>query len=798
MIAVPFRLLMIVVPLLALALSPGAQASINDSSSINIGVLASGGKDQCFDQWRPTAAHISHVLPGYSVSIVCLDFNEVEKAVYNGLVDFTITNPAIYINLEYIFGVSRIATLKGQGSEEQATLFGGVLFTKAGRQDLRTLTDLKGKRFAAVDPMSFGGWLVSWRHLKQRGIDPFKDLAALRFFGQVDRVVAAVQDGAADVGTVSTGILEQLARRGEIRLEDFAIIDPQSGDPSTDYGISSPKEDQQAFPYMHSTQLYPNWALAKVQHVDIKLAEQVMFAFLQITPASEAALASLSNGWTIPLDYFPVLECLKELKVGPYKYLDNPVSLQQLYQKYRFWIYGLAGIIAVILGGSFQVLILNRKLSSAMTRLAREQRGREKTVAELIEFKTTLDKTSDCVFIFDPTTLLFLYINQGGLEHTGYSLAEMLRMTPVDVRPDISEQAYRELIAPLVQGQVPSIDFTTKHKTKTDQLIPVEVKLQYVTLPGGKGRCVAIVRNIARRLEERKVREQLQARLLSEQKLASVGQLAAGIAHEINTPTQYLASNIAFLEEAFKDVDTLIAGYDKLLQTEGRESLGRDQLHDRIVALKDQVDWEYLNSEIPKAIAQSQEGIAKVSSIVFAMKEFSHPGCKEKQLTDINHLLETTITVTRNEWKYHAEIDRQLDQHLPPIRCLPNEIGQVFLNILINAAHAIAEKNPAGAAEEKGRITITSTTLPDQIEITFADTGGGIPAAIGNKVFDPFFTTKGVGRGTGQGLTIAHDIIVNKHGGTVDFRSTIGQGTTFIVRLPRDQSPSREGQGQGP
>lgn len=782
MIAAPFRLSLIAVPLLVLALSSGVRASINDSSSINIGVLAAAGKDQCFDQWRPTAAHISQVIPGYRVSIVCLDFNEVEKAVYNGLVDFTITNPAIYVNLEYIFGVSRIATLKGMGSEEQATLFGGVLFTKAGRQDLRTLADLKGKRLAAVDPMSFGGWLVSWRHLKQRGIDPFKDLAGLTFFGTVGHVVAAVHNGVAEVGTVSTGTLEQMARRGEIRLEEFTVIDPQTADPSADYGISSPKENQQAFPYLHSTQLYPNWALAKVQHVDIKLAEQVMFAFLQITPASEAARASHANGWTIPLDYFPVLECLKELKVGPYKYLDNPVSLQQLYQKYRYWIYGLTGIVAIVLGGAFHVLILNRKLSSAMTRLAREQRGREQTVAELIEFKTTLDKTSDCVFIFDPFTLLFLYVNQGGLEHTGYSQAELLRMTPVDIRSDdTSEQAYRELIAPLIQGQIPSITVTTQHQTKTGQLIPVEVMLQYVTLPGEKGRCVAIVRNITRRLEERKEREQLQARLLSEQKLASVGQLAAGIAHEINTPTQYLASNIAFLEEAFKDVATLMTGSDQLLQAEGS-----DQLRHRITALQDQVDWEYLSSEIPKAIVQSQEGIAKVSSIVLAMKEFSHPGCKEKQLADVNRLLETTVTVARNEWKYHADIDRYLDEHLPPIRCLPNEIGQVFLNILINAAHAIAEKNQAEGTEEKGRITITSTTLPDQIEITFADTGGGIPAAIGTKVFDPFFTTKGVGRGTGQGLTIAHDIIVNKHGGTVDFRSTPGQGTTFIIRLPRE------------
>jgi len=773
--------------LFALAVPSLLQASINDPTSINIGVLASGTKGQCFDQWRPTAEYLQSALPGYSVNIVCLEYREVEKVVYDGLVDFTITNPAIYVNLEFIFGASRIATLRDRQGPEVSAQFGGVLFTKADRKDIQTATALKGKRVAAVDPLSFGGWLVNWRYLKQHGIDPFKDFKELTFLRQHDTVVLAVLDGSFDAGSVRTGILEQMAEEGRINLKDFAVIDPQMADQSAALGISSAKQEDQAFPYVFTSLLYPHWALAKIQHVDTKLAERVMIAFLQMAPESEAARAAHLLGWTIPLDYSPVLECLKELKVGPYKYLDTPVSLYQLYRQYRYWVHGALALFLIILGGAALVLLLNRKLSLTLANLAREQKEKEKIVASLNEFKTTLDKTNDCVFIFDPKTLLFLYTNQGGLEQVGYSLEEMLTMTPLDIKPDFTEQQFRNLLAPLLDNTEKSIEFTTRHKSKQGDFIPVEIALQHVALADGTGRCVAIVRNITRRLADRKERDQLQARLLNEQKLASVGQLAAGIAHEINTPTQYLGSNITFLVEAFKDVDNLITGYDQLLATATSDPAPGDALLAQIAELKDQVDWDYLKNEIPKALEQSQEGIIKISTIVLAMKEFSHPGNKEKQQININRLIETTVTVTSNEWKYVAEIDKQLDEHLPLVLCLPNEIGQVFLNILVNATQAIAEKIGKAAEGGKGRITITSKALDDQIEITFTDTGGGIPAKIGDKVFDPFFTTKEVGRGTGQGLAISHDIIVKKHGGTLDFISTEGQGTTFIIRLPQVQ-----------
>ena len=200
-------------------------------------------------------------------------------------------------------------------------------------------------------------------------------------------------------------------------------------------------------------------------------------------------------------------------------------------------------------------------------------------------------------------------------------------------------------------------------------------------------------------------------------------------------------------------------------------------------------DLDYLTREIPKAIAQSLEGVGRVANIVRSMKEFSHPGTDELQPVDVNKALECTLTVCRNEWKYVADVVTDLDPRLPLVPCMPGACNQVFLNLIINSAHAIADKQ-AGNCTEKGTITVSTRSDGDWVEIRVADTGTGIPEKHRTKVFDPFFTTKKVGRGTGQGLAIAHSVIVDKHGGTLTFDTEVGHGTTFVVRLPQRRRDS--------
>ncbi len=294
---------------------------------------------------------------------------------------------------------------------------------------------------------------------------------------------------------------------------------------------------------------------------------------------------------------------------------------------------------------------------------------------------------------------------------------------------------------------------------------------------------VYIIRDINRRILAEQERERIQSQALQKHKLESVGQLAAGIAHEINTPTQYVGTNIDFLDEAFSDIGELISQFKKFLDAASKGSLSPKLIEETKNSLEE-IDWDYLEEEIPLALGQSRDGVKRVTSIVRAMKDFSHPGGSEKEPADINKIIQTTITIARNEWKYVADMKLELDSSLPPVPCLPDEMGQVFLNIIVNAAHAIGEKIGSNPEGEKGTITVATSRDDQWAVITIADTGKGIPEYAWEKVFEPFFTTKDVGRGTGQGLAIARNVVVDKHGGVIDFDTVPGRGTTFIIKLP--------------
>ncbi|MBE0533971.1 MAG: hypothetical protein IH626_24370 [Rhodospirillales bacterium] len=289
------------------------------------------------------------------------------------------------------------------------------------------------------------------------------------------------------------------------------------------------------------------------------------------------------------------------------------------------------------------------------------------------------------------------------------------------------------------------------------------------------------------------LRERLESELRDAQKLEAVGQLAGGIAHEINTPSQYISNNLTFLAEAHATLFALVRGCLALVDDlKDREDLaGRMREIDN---LRRGADLDFLTAEIPSATEQSIFGIKQISRIVLAMKEFSHPGAQGKALTDLNRAIENTITISRNEWKHVAQVETDFDPALPAVICLPGEITQVLLNLLVNAAHAVRE---AGRDAGNGCIRIATSIEGDAAVVKVEDNGTGIPEAIRGKVFNPFFTTKAVGKGTGQGLTIARDIVVNKHGGSIRFETLTGKGTTFIVHLPiRGVVKGRNGDGK--
>lgn len=280
-------------------------------------------------------------------------------------------------------------------------------------------------------------------------------------------------------------------------------------------------------------------------------------------------------------------------------------------------------------------------------------------------------------------------------------------------------------------------------------------------------------------LTEQKI---LEEQLLQSRKLEAIGQLAAGVAHEINTPMQYVGDNIQFIKKSITGLLEMLSLYDSTLKKRsGDNSISREL--EQADNLSRKIKLPFVIEELPKALDQSLEGIERISRIVQSMKAFSHPGTGQKIPTNINKSIENTVTVTRNEWKYDCELRLDLDPGLPQVPCIESEFNQVMLNLIINAVDAIRDSNrDSGTAG--GLIKIKTSGDGDNAVIEIEDNGTGIPENIKDRIFDPFFTTKEVGKGTGQGLAISHSIIVEKHGGSLFFKSEEGKGTIFIIKLP--------------
>jgi len=275
-------------------------------------------------------------------------------------------------------------------------------------------------------------------------------------------------------------------------------------------------------------------------------------------------------------------------------------------------------------------------------------------------------------------------------------------------------------------------------------------------------------------------RKRLEAELYHAQKLESVGRLAAGVAHEINTPIQFVSDSLRFVRESIDDLTGLI-GKLRAMRESVAAGASAQAVAAEAAAAEEEADLSYLVENLPKALDRSLEGLGRVRTIVRSMKAFAHPDQEEMAPVDLNHAIQDTLTIACNEYKYVADIETRFGA-LPPVTCHVGDVNQVVLNIVVNAAHAIEDVVKGSA--RRGLITVATRRDGDEVVLSIGDTGGGIPEAIRDRIFDPFFTTKEVGRGTGQGLAIARSVVIDKHGGSLTFESEVGRGTTFTIRLP--------------
>ncbi len=327
---------------------------------LKIGVLAIMGPQECQDRWAPTAEYLTRKVSGQRFVVIPLTHDQVYSQVEKAAVDFVLANSAFYVGLELKYEANRIVTLKERRGDGVYTKYGGVIFCRRDRKDIRTVNDLQGKSFMAVSETSLGGWLAAWRELQEKGIDPYRDFAKLLFGETHDRVVYAVRDGVVDAGTVRTNTLEELSAEGKIDLADYFVF---SRFQKVDWSAS----------YLRTTREYPGWPMAKVAHTPDWLAEKVAVALMQMSPYSPAALAAGCAGWTIPLNYQPVHECLKELHVGPYEQLGK-ITFADVLRNYGYWIFFAGAAFCVLTFFTAEVVKLNRMLKASHLQLKTEMK----------------------------------------------------------------------------------------------------------------------------------------------------------------------------------------------------------------------------------------------------------------------------------------------------------------------------------------------------------------------------------------------------------------------------------------
>jgi len=580
-------------------------AAAETAKPVKIAVLAFRGTETALQRWSPTAAYLSRQIPGHRFEILPLSLDDMGPALAGGGVDFVLTNTGNYVALEGPHGISRIATMRSPSQVEAGNVFGAVIFVRKDRDDIRSLEDLRGKSFMGVQRHGFGGFQMAWRELKDAGIDPFSDFSAISFSGfPQDEVAFAVRDGEVDAGTFRTETLENMAAEGRIDITDYRILTPQQ---------------HAGFPFRVSTRLYPEWPFAKLRGTAPDLAQEVAISLLSMPPDHPAAVAGAYGGWTVPLDYRPVHDLFRELRIGPYEHLGE-ITITDLAQQWGHW--GL--VILVILVGTLAWAASTERLVARRTR----------------------------------------------------------------------------------------------------ELSATNVELE---------------RQIAARLRAEDQARRRRAELSHVHRVSTIGEMASGLAHELNQP---LAA---------------IANY-------ARGGLRRMRN----------------GGTAPEELAEAMEQIAgqadRAAAIIKRIRGMVRKEDPVRVPVPLNRVIREVAELMQAEAaRQDAEITLDLAGDVPDVTGDVVQVEQVLLNLIRNSLDAIN----AGDSPVR-RVTISSRRTGDGATITVADSGPGLPAETPEMVFDPFFTTKD--RGLGLGLSISQSI-VQSHGGHLTAHNG-ADGAVFEFTLP--------------
>jgi len=691
-----------------------------EQENIKIGVLSHRGYEATLSSWSPTANYLSNAIEGYQFEIIPLNFAEVSPAVEFGQVDFILVNPGIYVNLEVRYRISRISTLNNRVGASANNVFGGVMFVSKKRTDISTFDDLKGKSFMAVDETSLGGFQMAWRELKANGINPYEDFSSLTFGGIHDDVVRAVLNHKVDVGTVRTDILERMSIAGQIRMDDFTILN---------------KKLNPEFLFSRSTRLYPEWPISKVRHTTNELAQKVAVALLNMPKGHVAAQAGNYLGWTIPLDYQPVHELFKELHLPPYK---EPGKFTLLDATRKYWYLfagGLVFLVSMIFMTSW-VFRLNRALQKAKTHLERQ-------------YELIVNSVADGIVGVDMdgrTTFANRAMNRITGWHEddliGARLHKVIHHTHADGNKHPANQCpvyltYKNSVSQFIDDDV----FWKKDGTS----FPVE----YTSTPIKNHQdetvgSVVVFRDISEQKKAEEEARQHQADLAHVARLSTMGEMASGIAHEINQPLTAIATNAH-------------ACLRMMEQNENETEKVMDVL-------------ERIGSQAERAgeiIRQLRQFVKKES-----------PGLSQ---IDINEVINEVVLLLKTEIaRADVRIKLNLATDLGTVMALHVQIDQVLLNLARNAIEAMMD-----IPVENRLLEISSFREGEKhVAVTVSDSGPGLNPALVDTLFNPFVTTKP--NGMGLGLSISHGII-EAHKGQIMLDSAVTRGAKFKFVLPVEQ-----------
>jgi PAS domain S-box-containing protein len=821
----------LVLLLAASAHGPASATPANADTILTIGVRAHSGVEAAMAKWGPTADALSEAVTGHSFVLApTVDFEEMRTAVAEGTVDFVLTNPSAYAELQARCGASRIATLRNLRIEGGFTEHAGVIFASAARTDITDFDDIPGRSMMGVHVESFGGWQMALRELKDTGIDPREDCSEVLFApdGTQEAVVRAVVSGQVDIGTVSTGIIEGFIERGEL---DTSIV-----------RILNPHED--AFPFPHSTRHYPEWAFAKARHTPDELARQVAIVLLAMMPDDPAAIAGGYTGWTIPLDYTEVHTLLRELRLGPYEDYGR-VTPGMFWQKY--WSVFLAALLVVIALCFLEQLVAQRTaalrkseaLLAATGRMAqvggwevdartREVRWTDETyrIHEVpLDHKPSLDEAIDFYHPDDRQRLASAI--EGALEHGEPYDMEIRLITAKGKHLRIHTICKPHIVDGKTVRLTGAFQDITAHRqaeAERDRLmLAIEQVAESVVITDAQGtiqyvnpifesitgyrREEAIGQNprilgsgehddaFYREMWDTLTRpETWHGRIINKKKDGTLYTEEATI-----SPVRDASGRTVNYVAAIRDITKELALEAQLLQAQKMEAVGQlagGVAHDfnnilQAILGHTQFAREGLPADDPRCedLEEIRKGAERAATLTRQLLAFSRRQIMQAKDLDINNLIDGLLKMVRRIIGEDIQLEFASGHRLGTVHADPGQMEQVLMNLCVNARDALPGGGTLTIETENGLINgeycethAWAREGPYNL-ISVTDTGQGMNEGIARRAFEPFFTTKEVGKGTGLGLATVYGI-VKQHDGMINVYSEVGKGTTFKIYLP--------------